>query len=202
MGAGGSSATACCGRSATPARQRAGRRRGRPTPTRPRRASARARCCAGHTGGQPRDLLGEGPPRTAGMVAEEPSDTQLDHHRHAADRRIGHPALVAAVDPRRRRCAPWTTRLRPGGARADEHSICDPFDPLGHCAYQLRVNARTDSRSHLRHDHQGAVPLIGRHAGASTITKCGPVNPAPATSGNGPRDGRSGGRFHVRGSKP
>ena len=46
------------------------------------------------------------------MVTEEPSYTQLDHHRHPADRRIGHPALEAAVDPRRHRCAPWTTRLR------------------------------------------------------------------------------------------
>jgi hypothetical protein len=77
------------------------------------------------------------------MVTEEPPHTQLDHHRHAADRRIGHPALVAAVDPRRRRCAPWTTRLRPGGARADEHSIRYPFDPPDRRARQLR-----EQRSH------------------------------------------------------
>ena len=72
------------------------------------------------------------------MVTEEPSYTQLDHHRHAADRRIGDPAPVAAVDPRRRRCAPWTTRLRPDDARGDDHSIRYPFDPLDHRAYQLR----------------------------------------------------------------
>ena len=71
------------------------------------------------------------------MVAEEPSDTQLDHHRHAADRRIGDPTPVAAVDPRAG-VATGGNRLRPGDARGDDHSIRYPFDPLDHRAYQLR----------------------------------------------------------------
>ena len=132
------------------------------------------RAATGIPRGQTRDLLGEGPLRTDRMVTEEPSYSQLDHHRHAADRRIGDPAPVAAVDPRRRRCAPWTTRLRPDDARGDDHSIRYPFDPLDHRAYQLRkqrpyrLKIAPQTRSPRRRHS------IGRHAGASPITKCGP----------------------------
>ena len=72
------------------------------------------------------------------MVAEEPAYTQLDHHRHAADRRIGDPAPVAAVDACGGDSTPGAVGSLPGGICGNDHSICYPIDPLDHRAYQLR----------------------------------------------------------------
>jgi hypothetical protein len=58
---------------------------------------ARQRAAASVRRGQTRDLLGERARRTGGVVAEEPAHPQPQHHVLATDRRVGQPALIAAV---------------------------------------------------------------------------------------------------------
>jgi hypothetical protein len=75
------------------------------------------RCLARVTRGQAVDLLGERRAPAAGSGAEEPPDLQVDLHLPPADRGVGQPALVAAVDQARLRPAPRARRrrrLRPG----------------------------------------------------------------------------------------
>jgi hypothetical protein len=50
---------------------------------------------------QPVDLLGERPPPAIAVRAEEPADREPDLDLPAADRGVGQPPLVAAVDPGR-----------------------------------------------------------------------------------------------------
>jgi len=69
--------------------------------------------------GQALDLLGERPALAADSQAEEPADGQHDLHLAPADRGIGEPPGIAAVDPARHRPA-----LRAGcldGTRPGHH---------------------------------------------------------------------------------
>jgi hypothetical protein len=69
--------------------------------------------------GQAVDLLGERPAPAAGSGAEEPPDLQVDLHLPPADRGVGQPALVPAVDPARLR--PALRARRRGRPRPGEH---------------------------------------------------------------------------------
>lgn len=77
-------------------------------PARPASASptcsqqpAQQRGASSVAGGQPRNLFGERADLAARVVAEQPTDRKAEHHPPAADRRVGEPALVAAVHPGR-----------------------------------------------------------------------------------------------------
>jgi hypothetical protein len=82
-------------------RCRPARQRDRDAPEHPGQQRGLPRVAAG----QALDLLGEDFPLAAGSRAEEPPDGQADLHPATADRGIGQPPGVAAVDPARRRPA-------------------------------------------------------------------------------------------------
>jgi hypothetical protein len=65
------------------------------------------------------DLLGERPAPAAGSRAEEPADGQQDLHLAPADRGVGQPPGIAAVDPARHRPALRAGRF--GGTRPGHH---------------------------------------------------------------------------------
>jgi hypothetical protein len=93
----GSGAAGCCGRPAGQAHRQAA-----PSAPSQRQADllqhpARQRAPASIPRGQAGDLLGERAGWAGGVVAEEPADPQSDHHRPAANGRVGQGALIAAV---------------------------------------------------------------------------------------------------------
>jgi hypothetical protein len=115
----GSSAAGWSGWPPAPAGQRAGPRRGRPTPTRPRRASAPAR-------GSYREVnpgICSAKVRFGQSAASQYSrrTPQHDRHRCPTDRGVGHPTPVAAVHPGRTRPAPGTATFLPDRRRDDHH---------------------------------------------------------------------------------
>jgi hypothetical protein len=81
--------------------------------------------------GQAIDLLGERRALAAGRLAEEPAHGQPDHHPPGADRLIGQPPGVAAVDPGRNGPAlraPRLAALRPGPDAQQPGGHHDPLD--------------------------------------------------------------------------
>ena len=99
------------------------------------------------------------------MVAEEPSYTQLDHHGHAADRRIGDPAPVAAVDARGGDSTPGAVGSRPSGTCGDDHSICYPFNPLDHRAQMKRTKAMLKAKTKALNARIKAKKRLGPDVG-------------------------------------
>jgi hypothetical protein len=89
-------------------------------------------------GRQAGDLLGERARPAVVVVAEEPAHPQAKHHAAAADRRIGQPALVAAVHPRRPVAAPGAGRLGRPRAGPDPHGRIGPLDLLDSNGCQVR----------------------------------------------------------------
>jgi hypothetical protein len=89
-------------------------------------------------GGQPGELLGERAGLAVGVVAEEPAHPKAEHHPPATQRRVGEPALVAAVHPGRS-----VTTAGAGGSacfavRPDLHAVFDLLDPLDRNDGQVR----------------------------------------------------------------
>ena len=87
--------------------QRAGQRRGLPGPP----------------GGQAVDLLGEGARAAARVHAEEPAYPQQDPHPAPADRGVGQPALVGAVDLAGRTGAPRAGGVVGAGACPEPYAV-------------------------------------------------------------------------------
>jgi hypothetical protein len=72
------------------------------------------------------------------VVAEEPAHSQPQHHPTAAHRRIGQPALIAAVDPPRRLAARGAGRLGRSWRDPELHTGVGMLDPLDRHARQVR----------------------------------------------------------------
>jgi hypothetical protein len=116
---------------------------------RPRPARQRNRDAPQHTrqqrglprvaDGQALDLPGERLALAAGIRTEEPPDGQPDLHPPAADRSIGQPPFIAAVDPARHRPAPRARR------------------PPGHAPWPSPAAARPPPRRPRRSPRTGAA---------------------------------------------
>jgi hypothetical protein len=81
-------------------------------------------------GGQPSELFGERAGLAVGLVAEEPAHRKAEHDALAGDRRVGEPALVAAVPSGRDTAAVGAGGRAGLGVCPDVHAVFDLLDPL------------------------------------------------------------------------
>ena len=83
-----------------------------------------------------------------------PGQAQLDPTA-GADRCVGNPPSVPAVNARRRRSTPRADALLPGSVRDGQSPISHPFDPCETTI--LRQRHPENSRLHRLHDHDDAI---------------------------------------------
>lgn len=88
--------------------------------------------------GQAVELLGERPTRTANAWAEESAHRKNNRDRATTDRTIGHPALIAAVDPGRHSLAVRARRIGLPRPHQDLHLAVVTVNLLNHHPHQMR----------------------------------------------------------------